>query len=94
MIDGSISGSGEFAALLIDGQQRMTALLLLALALANYVRTHEGKAPNSASLDFRWRKLRANCLLRDDEVGSSDLRRYKLRFPKRTTPRCIFRQKA
>lgn len=76
--DGGISGSGEFTALLIDGQQRMTTLSLLVLALADYAKAHDGKAPDGSPLDFKWKKLCANYLLHDDEADFADARRYKL----------------
>lgn len=76
--DGAISGSGEVTALLIDGQQRMTTLSLLVLALADYAKAHDGKAPDGSPLEFRSKKLCANYLLHDDEAETADARRYKL----------------
>lgn len=50
--NGEVGGDGGITALLIDGQQRLTTLSLLLLALADFAKDHEGLALNGEALDF------------------------------------------
>ena len=52
--NGDIGGDGSITALVIDGQQRMTTMSLLLLALARYAKEHDGVAPDGTALDFYW----------------------------------------
>lgn len=73
---GAISGTGNMQALLIDGQQRMTTLSLLLLALADYAKAHDGLAPDGGELDFYWDDIWEKCLLHNKRSKGED--RYKL----------------
>lgn len=76
--DGGVDGSGEITALLIDGQQRMTTLSLLLIALADYAKYNDGKAPDGSALEFKWKRILNNYLLHDEDCAAGDQRRYKL----------------
>lgn len=73
---GAISGTGNMQALLIDGQQRMTTLSLLLLALADYAKAHDGLAPDGGELDFYWDDIWEKYLLHNKRSKGED--RYKL----------------
>lgn len=76
--DGGVAGNGEITALLIDGQQRMTTLSLLLIALAHYAKEHNGIGPDDNPLEFKWRKILVNYLLHDEDCLPGEARRYKL----------------
>ena len=71
--DGAMTGNGDITALLIDGQQRMTTLSLLIVALASYGKEHEGE-----DLNFKWKKIVRDYLLHDEDLDPGDPQRYKL----------------
>lgn len=73
---GEISGTGKMQALLIDGQQRMTTMSLLLLALADYAKVHDGLAPDGTELDFYWDDIWEKYLLHNKRSKGED--RYKL----------------
>jgi len=50
--DGSMSAQGVTPLLLIDGQQRITTVMLLLVALARYAQGHQGKR-----LSFSWEEI-------------------------------------
>lgn len=76
--DGAISGMGEITALLIDGQQRMTTLSLLLIALADYGKVHNGIGPDGSPLEFKWKRILNNYLLHDEDLEPGSENRYKL----------------
>ena len=76
--DGGVDGSGEITALLIDGQQRMTTLSLLLIALASYAKKNNGNGPDGTPLEFKWKRILNNYLLHDEDCTPGDKRRYKL----------------
>lgn len=76
--DGGVDGSGEITALLIDGQQRMTTLSLLLIALADYAKSKKGLAPDGSPLEFKWKHILNRYLLHDEDCAPGEGRRYKL----------------
>lgn len=73
---GEISGTGGMRALLIDGQQRMTTLSLLLLALGDYAKSHEGHASDGTKLEFYWDDIWEKYLIHNKRSKGDD--RYKL----------------
>ena len=73
---GQISGIGNFKALVIDGQQRMTTLSLLLIALADYAKEHDGLAPDGTELGFYWDDIQEKYLLHNKRTKGEE--RYKL----------------
>ena len=69
--DGVMSASGVTPRLLIDGQQRVTTVTLLLVALAEYAKAHEGD-----DLRFSYSRLINKGYLIDDDMTGDD--RYKL----------------
>lgn len=74
--NGAISGSGDISALLIDGQQRMTTISLLLLALARYAKDNDGLGPDGNPLTFNWEDILEDYLLH--KKRSQGIDRYKL----------------
>lgn len=74
--NGGIGGDGDVTALLIDGQQRMTTLSLLLLALADYAKAHDGIAPDGSELEFFSEDICQDFLLHNKRT--QDASRYKL----------------
>ena len=73
---GAISGIGNMQALLIDGQQRMTTLSLLLLALADYAKEHDGLGPDGNELGFYWDDIWEKYLIHNKRAKGEE--RYKL----------------
>ncbi|MDY2777017.1 MAG: DUF262 domain-containing protein [Collinsella sp.] len=76
--EGASVGLHGVKALLIDGQQRMTTLSLLLVALADYGKRHGGIGPDGLPLEYRWKKIVVNYLLFDEEFAPGDPMRYNL----------------
>ena len=69
--DGVMSANGITPRLLIDGQQRVTTITLLLLALAEYARDHK-----DAELSFSYTRIINKGYLFEEEIQGDD--RYKL----------------
>ena len=74
--NGEVGGDGGITALLIDGQQRLTTLSLLLLALADFAQDHEGRAPDGEDLDFFAEDICNDYLLHKKRSKGPD--RYKI----------------